>query len=87
MAKKRSSLKNNRPGKDGKKPEPNKLKRRTGSIGKKQSFKTGNHSMNPGISHFSSKFINFFRPKSGKYWTRYNYAFKSDDQSFKDVQK
>jgi len=55
MAKKRSSLRNNRPGKDGLKPASSKLKRPGGgstSAGGGKSKGTGakhsNHSLNPG---------------------------------------
>ncbi|KAK0423704.1 hypothetical protein QR680_008286 [Steinernema hermaphroditum] len=47
MAKKRSSLKHNRPGRDGKKPEINKCKRNTSASNNRQKIKTGNHSLNP----------------------------------------
>ncbi|TKR96400.1 hypothetical protein L596_010418 [Steinernema carpocapsae] len=47
MAKKRSSLKHNRPGRDGKKPAINKLKRNTSGSTNRQKVNTGNHSLNP----------------------------------------
>lgn len=48
MAKKRSSLKNNRPGADGKKPEKHKTKQRPKfGVKANSTFKKGSHSLNP----------------------------------------